>query len=179
MARWKLNVGHYLNVPGTEWEYKETDRTSGRQARKVFVVPLHLDPNVEADHNYPNEGMIVVAYDNKKYPRDYVFIGPPTPDMTPLDEEAEAISAKEAKNWRHPIEDEFIEGGGYSASILRDFERQIAEIQAGMQTKPAAPVSVNSVDPEDFARLQEQVAQLLAQNSELQETLKASKSRRI
>lgn len=102
MARWRLTAAHYLKVPGTEWEYKEVDMTSGRQARKVFPVPLHLDPNNPSDCNYPGD---IIVKQGKGEPRDIIFEGPPTPDMEPLDDEAEAISAKWREKWSHPIED--------------------------------------------------------------------------
>lgn len=101
MARWSLMNAHYLNVPGTEWEYKETT-DSGKQGRKIFPVPLHLDPNNPRDHNYPGE--IIVCHEGKGQPKDIVFVGPPTPDMTPLDDEAQAISDSMQPAWIHPIE---------------------------------------------------------------------------
>lgn len=103
MARWRLRIPHYLNVlPETEWEQKETDLLTGKQARKVYKVPMYLDPKDPTDCNYPGE--IIVCHDGKGQPRDKVFVGPPTPDMEPLDAEAEAISAAEAPNWVDPIE---------------------------------------------------------------------------
>lgn len=98
MARWRVTEKHYLNVPGTEYEYRETNETTGKQARKVFPVPLYLDPANPSDCNYPGE-IIVTHKADKAYPRDLIFVGPPTMGMAPLDEEAEAISAKMEKNW--------------------------------------------------------------------------------
>src|SRR6266705_2613092 len=103
MARWRLLTGHYLNVEGTEWEYKETDRNTGKQARKVFAVPLFMDPNDPSDHNYPGE-IIVANIADRAFARDIIFLGDPTPDMEPLDAEAEAISESLAPKWTHPIE---------------------------------------------------------------------------
>jgi hypothetical protein len=41
MARFRLKDKHYLHVlPGTEWEQKELDQVTGKQARKVYLVPL-------------------------------------------------------------------------------------------------------------------------------------------
>lgn len=108
MARWKLTEAHYLNVPGTQWEHKETDRSTGKQARKVFDVPLYLDPEQPADCNYFDDGVgeIIVCYEGKGQPRDIVFEGPPTKAMTPLDAEAEAITAPWREKWlgSDPIE---------------------------------------------------------------------------
>jgi hypothetical protein len=107
MARWSLKDSHYLSVPGTEWEYIESDRESGRRARKVYEVPVYLNPKTPSDWNYPSEQLVVVAdkYD-PKHPRDIVFTGPPTPDMEPMDEEAEKISQGyiDRGAWKHPLE---------------------------------------------------------------------------
>lgn len=104
MARWALKEKHYLRIPGTEWEYKETNEATGRQARKVFEVPLHLDPEYPGDQNYPDQ-VIVTNKPDPTYPRDYHFLGDPTPEMEPLDAEASAISASLQPKWSHPIED--------------------------------------------------------------------------
>lgn len=165
MARWRLTHSHYLNVPGTEWEYKETDRTTGRQARKVFPVPLLLNPEDPADCNYPGE--IIVSY--RANGRDIVFVGPPTPDMEPLDEEAQAISDKERPKWQHPIDS--LASQGYSQSLLDDFMRQMDDIQKGKRAKAAAPVSTSGIDPAAFAALQAQVQGLMEQNAMLQSKL--------
>lgn len=104
MARWRLMSAHYLKVPGTEYELKEVDRATGKQATKRFPVNLYLNPNDPADCNYPGE-IIVTSSKNKVYPKDIYFIGPPTSEMEPLDEEAEKISKQWEKKWEnHPIE---------------------------------------------------------------------------
>lgn len=175
MARWKLTTPHYLNVPGTEWEYKETDRSTGKQGRKVFEVPLLLHPDDPTQQN--RDGEVIVCYEGKGSARDHVFVGPPTPDMEPLDDEAQAISDRERHKWRHPIEGEFTGDGGYARGMLADFEKQIADLQAGIAAKPAAPVSAGGVSAEDFAKLQEQVASLMAANAELSSQLKRSGGR--
>lgn len=104
MARWRLMSAHYLNVPGTEYEHREVSRETGKQAVKRYPVPLFLNPNDPADCNYPGE-IIVADKANRLHPKDLVFVGPPTPEMEPLDEEAEKISAKHREKWdKHPIE---------------------------------------------------------------------------
>jgi hypothetical protein len=104
MARWRLINAHYLNtVTPTEWEYKETDRGSGKQGRKIFHVPLYMDPRDPADHNYPGEIIVSNQFD-KAFPKDIEILGDPTPDMEPLDEEAEAISESLQHKWVHPID---------------------------------------------------------------------------
>ncbi len=103
MARWRLINAHYLNVPGTEWEYKEVDRTTGKQGRKVYPVPMLMNPNDTADCNYPGE-IIVTNAESREYPRDILFLGDPTPEMEPLDTEAQAISDSLQDRWQHPID---------------------------------------------------------------------------
>lgn len=105
MARWRLTAAHYLKVPGTEWEQKETDQQTGKQGRKVYPVPLYLDPNNAADCNYPGE-IIVSNKHSAAHPKDIVFSGPPTPDMEPIDDEAIKITEPLKRKWEttHPIE---------------------------------------------------------------------------
>lgn len=159
MARWRLLNPHYINV-GDEWEYKETSKETGRQARKVFHVPTLLDPKDVSQCNY--DGEIVVGNGTKCMPKDYIFSGPPTPDMEPMDEEAQAISDSQRSKWIHPIESL---PGNFSQSILDIFQRQVDAAVVGAPTKP---ISVGQIDPSDFKALQEQVAQLMARNAELE-----------
>lgn len=152
MARWRLTASHYLNVPGTEWEQKETDRETGRQARKVYYVPLHLDPDNPADQNYPNDGVVIVCHEGKGMPRDIVFVGPPTPDMEPLDEEAKDISKAESSKWIHPIESL---DQSYGEGLIRQFERTMTEMLARQ-----GPVSAQQLP--DVTALLKQVEELSA-----------------
>ncbi len=141
MARWRLITGHYLNVlvdgEPIEWEYKEVDRTTGKQARKIFPVPMLMDPNDPADCNYPGE--IVVCHEGKGQRQDIIFVGDPTPDMEPYDEEAEAISASLRQSWEHPIES--------LPSTMSDGESAFMAklMEAVGQAKPVAnaPVSID------------------------------------
>ena len=169
MARWRLTDSHYLNVPGTEWEYKETDRETQRQVRKVYEIPLYLNPKERSDWNYPaDEAIIVSDRFDKAHPRDYVFVGPPTPDMEPLDEEAEKISQgyRDSGAWQHPID---ALNMTYSQSVLSDFERLIAQKVVEQNAKIMPPnLSLGGVSQESFDRLQEQVTQLMEQNAKLQ-----------
>ena len=162
MARWRLTAPHYLNVPGTEWEHKETDQSTGKQARKVFLVPALLNPDTASDCNYPGE--IIVCYDGKGQGRDIVFEGDPTPDMEPLDEEAEAISATFRAQWQHPIESLAPNGESYSSDLLRMLEAQLLKAGKG---EAAQAVPNSGVSREEFEALQAQLAALMAQNAEL------------
>lgn len=153
MARWRLLEPHHLNVPGTEWEYKEQDQVSGKQVRRVFPVPLLLDPRDASDHNYPGE--IIVSDGNGAQPRDIIFAGDPTPGMEPLDEAAEKISAARAPSWQHPVDSL---PGTFSQSLIENFEKQMLA-----PTKAASGVSAS-----EFEALKAQVAALVAENADLQ-----------
>ena len=72
MARWRLQGPHYLMTdPPAEWESKETDRNTGRQARKVYKVGRYLDPKDPSDCNYPELGEIIVCNGNNPQPTRY------------------------------------------------------------------------------------------------------------
>ena len=151
--RWRLRTPHYIHVPmlpdGTkvEWEHKEQNRDSGRTVRKMFVVPLMLDPRDGADCNYPGE--VIVAQDLPDHihpPRqDIMFEGDPTPDMEPLNEAAEAISEKHRYRWEHPIETLPANGGmnesekAFMENMMKAFAQQIGATQtASAPTVPKA-----------------------------------------
>lgn len=180
MARWMLKDSHYLAVPGTEWEYKETNRETGRQARKVYEVPIYLNPKDASDWNYPQQEAIIVS--NKfdpAFPRDIVFRGTPTPDMEPLDDDAQAVSDAERKNWINPIE---ALNMTYSESRLSEFERNIAELMAKGMPKASGPMpslSLSGVNPEAFEKMQQQIALLMEQNAKLQNALETAPKRRL
>lgn len=175
MAKWRLTAAHYLNVPGIEWEYKETDRTSGRQARKVYPVPLLLDPKDPSCCNRDGD-CIVVRGDAGR--GEYQFLGDPTPDMEPLDDEARAISETFKGKWINPIDALPANGDDYGSALVRAFERQISELVKSGAAQPAQPVSAGTVSAEEFAKLQEQVAALMAQNAELQQKARPTVARR-
>ncbi len=174
MARWRLTAPHYLNLnPSEEYSYEETDRETGRRNKQVFKVPRPLDPKDPRDCNY--NGEVVVGQGEGTMPKDYIFIGAPTPDMEPLDDAAKAISASYASQWKHPIDS--LEGnGGFSAAILADFTKQLAD--AMTMNKPVASKSLSGVSKEDFDALQEQVAALMARNAELEAKPAAKTARR-
>lgn len=132
MARFLLTDKHYLNVPGTEWEQRETDQISGKQVRKVYPVCLYLDPDDPADHNYPKhqgfDGQIIVTtVKSKEFPRDILFIGHPTMAMEPLDPEAEVLLEDIRKKWIHPIESL---SPISESPLLAQLQSQVFELQA-------------------------------------------------
>jgi hypothetical protein len=136
MARWKLMTPHYLNVEGEEWEYQETNRTTGRPQRTKFPVPRLLDirdPQCWTNQwgNKDNaEGEIIVCYKGKGDPKDIVFTGDPTPDMYPVDDEAKEISAKFETRWGAKPENM---AGDFSQSLIDKFQTELAMVQS----KPA------------------------------------------
>lgn len=134
MARWKLSTAHYLNVPGTEWEYTENDRYTGEPKRIRMPVPRLLDPkdprcwtNRWGPKDDP-EGEIIVCHQGKGNSSDVVFIGDPTPDMIPIDEEAQQLSASFEHQWSYKPDTDY--PGQYSQSLIDKFQIQMAEVEA-------------------------------------------------
>lgn len=167
MARWRLTQPHYLNtVPPTKYRYEETDRDTGERNVQEYEVPRLLQNENPRDCRSA-EGCVVS--DGKGALRgDWVYHGPPTPDMEPLDDEAEAISKAESPKWKQPMgEEAFPSQGNFQGALLEGLEKQLtaAFAQAGARIQPT---SVGGVDKESFDKLQEQVAILMAQNAELQ-----------
>lgn len=160
MARWSLRNPHYLNVPGNEWLHEETDRETGRRNRKMYTVPQLLDPNNPQDQNYRELGQVVVCHEGKGQPRDITFVGDPTPDMEPLDDEAEAINESHRMRWEHPIDTLPANGG------MDDKERAFMQNMMDSFSKAVAPQNA-SVPLDQFEELKKQVAELMAQNAEL------------
>lgn len=159
MARWRLINAHYLNIldpdtdKPTEWMYSETDRTSGKARRKIYNVPQLLDPKDPTLHNFGDD--IVVCQEGKGEPKDIVFFGPPTPDMEPMDAEAEAISASLQSKWIHPIDTLPVNGGMNEKETA--FMEQMMKAFAG-----AVPQTATSVSDERFVALEKTIAMLEA-----------------
>lgn len=112
MARWKLMAPHYMNlVNGADWEYVEN--SGGKHRRHRFLVPRMLNPNDPGDWNSRwgqrssnnivgnEEGEIIVALPGKGEGSDYEFLGDPTPDMMPIDDEARELSASFETRWSY------------------------------------------------------------------------------
>lgn len=139
MARWKLTEKHYLNVPGTRWEFQTVDRMTGRPQRKVYEVPLFLDPENEQDWTWKDgfDGAVIVCHEGKGEPRDLVFVGDPTPGMLPLDDEATAITAK--FSWTPTAGlDEDSKSNSYQNQLLMGMIDQMAELQTKATAAPMA-----------------------------------------
>lgn len=159
MARWRLRNPHYLNIlnpktgRSTEWEYQETDQFSGETDRSVFKVPKLLDTADPKCFNYPSQ--IIVCHEGKGEKPDIVFFGDPTPEMEPMDEEAEAISNGLRSKWEHPIETLPVNGGmNQQESAFMD---QMMKAFAGM-----GAAANQSVPKEQYDELAERLAKLEA-----------------
>src|SRR6267154_699070 len=160
MARWRLTCGHYLKtIPPVFWEYKEIDRNTGKNVVRRFEVPTLLDPNDPGDWNHRDgfgNGELVVAHEGKtEFTKDIIFLGPPTPDMVPLDKEAEEISAGYAKNWKHPIESL---SDRYADGIMESMQKEMASVMS----KSNQPSSI-----EGFSELMAAMTTIMKQNAEL------------
>lgn len=143
MARWKLTEAHYLNVPGTKWEYTMQNRVTGKPVRKVFDVPLFINPEDEADWNVREgfDGYVAVCHEGKGLPTDIIFLGDPTPGMLPLDEEAQALTAK--FKWKPTAgTDEESKMASFSQGILNGLIDQMSDAQ----TKASAPQAVAGME---------------------------------
>lgn len=115
MARWKLACSHYLmTVRPAKWRYSHTDRTTGELVEKEFLVPRMLDindpkcwtnrsgnPVSRGGNDMDAEGEVVVCIEGKGERGDIAFLGDPTPDMIPLDEEAQKISDSFQERWAY------------------------------------------------------------------------------
>jgi len=164
MARWRLMSSHYVNVEqlpdGTkiEWEHKETARESGRTVRKLYPVPMLLDPKDAADHNYPGEIIVANKFD-RAYPNDIILIGDPTDEMEPLDDEAEAILAPIRERKVHPI-DSLPINGGMSTAEQKFMENMMA--QFAKEIGASMPKANAAVPNDEVTELKERLAKLEA-----------------
>lgn len=158
--RWQLMQPHHLNVPGTEWEYTETSR-DGKPIRHKFNVPALLDPRDPADHNYRDVGIIVAHAPSDEGPKDIIFVGEPTPDMMPLNDEARAITKQLEPKWLKTVAD--IPGVDLADRLMAVFQAQAMNVQQGQ----APNGSVTGVSQEAFNALQSQFQELLKQNTAL------------
>jgi hypothetical protein len=148
MARWKLMTAHYLNTPGEEWEYTEQDRTTGRPKRVKFAVPRLLDPRDPAcwNNRWGNkdneDGEVIVCMPGKGESTDIIFLGDPTPDMVPIDDEAKAISESFAGLWQQKPENM---AGDYSQSLVDRFQIELSEAQSKPVEVPGMADLTNAI----------------------------------
>jgi len=170
MARWRLTAAHYLKIKDTRWRYEETDRETGERVEQVYDVPRFLDPSNPRDCR--SAGDCIVSFPEGAQRGDWILIDEkqmPTPDMEPLDADAEAITTEMQKHWTHPMEDMPSQGGFNQTALLEGLEKQLtAAFANASKAIGTQPVSLKGVDPDEFKQLQEQVAALMARNAELE-----------
>lgn len=143
--RWRLMTSHYLNVPGTEWEHNESDRTTGKAVRKLYAVPALLDPRNPNDCNRDGDCMVAHAIEGLRNERtDVIFLGDPTPDMEPINDEAEEISNGLKDKWAHPIDTLPANGGMNDAE--KAFMEKMMLAFAGAASAPNATVPKEDYD---------------------------------
>lgn len=162
--RWRLNSAHYLNVPelpdGTriEWEHKETARETGRSVRKLYAVPILLNPNDPADCNYPGELVVTRFVEGARIPvRDYIFKGDPTPEMEPLNEEAQVITDEFRQKWDHPMSQEGLAQASQLNSLEQSFLNAMTKAFAN-----GVPSANAALAQDDYNEMKERVAKLEA-----------------
>ena len=152
MARWKLACSHYINtVRQAKWRYSHTDRTTGENVEKEFIVPRLLDVNdpkcwtnrltmgapVSVGGSADNsEGEIIVCHPGKGEKSDVEFLGDPTPDMIPYDEEAETISATFKDHWAY--KPDTVDNSGFSQALVDRMEVPSTVEVEGMKDLVAA-----------------------------------------
>ena len=167
MARWQITEASYFKtIPPVEWEYKETSNETGRQGRVVLEVPMLLEPKDPSCHTPPNSGQIIVCHQGKGLPTDIVFEGPPTSSMTPLDDEAIAISNSMKSGWNHPIDSLAAQGQSLAPetlAMMESFAKQVGE---------AIKAPVQSISRSEFDTLKTQIAALVKRNEELEKNAK-------
>lgn len=138
--RWRLTGPHYLNVPGTEWEYSEITR-DGKQKRQRFPVPTYLDPAQPPTLANPNGSNveIIVCHVGKGQPGDIEFTDDPSPDMVPLDDEAKALSDELASTkWK--VQPELLHES-FGAHLERNLEKQLIALRETQKPQPLEGVS--------------------------------------
>lgn len=164
--RWRLTSPHYLNVfqlpDGTrcEWEHRETARETGRTVRKLFRVPILLNPNDPADFTHPGK-IIVTQYveGTRGQEGDIIFEGEPTPEMEPLNDEAEAITAKCKVRWFNPPIDSIPIKGGMNMDEQRFYDSMVR----AFEKVAGNPVVPNQTVPQaEYDALKERLAKLEA-----------------
>jgi hypothetical protein len=145
MARWRLIAKHYLNVEGTTYRREEQDRETGEQAVLELPVCRFLDPENPKDCRSQGDCVVFLkGSEGKPQKGDFVFTGGPTPDMEPLDAEAEAITETYRASWTNPIED-MPDGQPYADSIGRALENALtAAFAKGATIQPQSMGGVSA-----------------------------------
>lgn len=167
MARWKLVAPHYLvTTSPSQWEHVE--QRGGKQIRLRFDVPTLLDPADPSSWTRrwggrdDGDGEIIVCLGSGES-SDIVLPSEAsiTPDMTPIDDEAKAISAKYETHWSYKPD---TAENTFSQSLVDN-------LQAQFEVARATPAKV------EVEGLSEILASLAAGQKLLAETLSANHRR--
>lgn len=176
MARYRLTAPHYINVPGNQWEYKEIDRSTGKEKRHLRDVPMFLHPEDPGLWNYVTERgpmgqvvdghIIITTKEDPAFPKDIFFVGAPTMDMEPLDDEAKVAIATLQGKWKHPINDL---PGNFAEQLPMLWQ---AQLEAANNKKEAPTVSTRELD--DLRRQNNDLSQKIAELAAIVESLAAT-----
>jgi hypothetical protein len=132
-------------------------------ARHTYKVPVLLDTNNPQDFN--DADGIIVCFEGKGERNDITFVGNPTPDMEPLDDEAEEITAAAREKWDHPI-DSLPANGGMNDKEMAFMERMMKAFGGGQAVANTAVPNA-------------EVEALKAQVAKLTEMVQAKAERRV
>lgn len=163
--RWKLLTPHYIKVPGTVWTQEEQPFATPKRIKREFPVPLYLNPEDPSQWTERNEdrsfGYIVVCHAGKGKPSDTVFVGDPTPDMEPLDDEAREESAKFTGRWTMAGE---MPAGDFENNVFSYLLRQVDAVAARNVDTPEN-------DRAQLSSMTAQIADLISENENLKRRL--------
>lgn len=134
IPRWRLRNPHYLNTePSAVWRHEETSQASGEKTEVNYQVPRYLDPGDPKQCN--RDGDLIVCH-GKGEKGDWSFIGPPTPEMEPMNDAAQAITDAEAPKWEHPIESL---SNVADTSMITQLQRENATLKEQIAKSAEAP----------------------------------------
>lgn len=149
MARWKVTSKHYIHATQygqpTEWERQEINGDTGRMFRKAYKVPMLIDPEDPYCIN-KHEGFCVIAREGSERPGDIIFEGPPTADMEPMDDAAQAETDAEKHKWINPID-------GLPSELGQELGKQILDALSRQVDAGAKPTSLKGSSSDEVAAL--------------------------
>lgn len=151
--RWELNEPHYLFGTNAKYMKEEINMDSKKLARHFYDVPEYHDSGTIVYQGRPLLGT------------DIPFTGEPTPAMTPLDDEAQALSDKLRPKWISPIDNAALKAELAPETLLmmQAFAKEIGvQIAAGQNT----PVPEGSISRAEFAEMQKQLSALQTEKAQ-------------
>lgn len=159
---------HYLTVPGTHWEQNETDRNTGKSNRKVHNVGLLLNPDDAADCDRNGEIIVYSAVEGGRGPKfGHEFLGEPTPEMEPINDEAQTISDSLRAKWEKPFDSfQTAADGDFSTRLLAGIEKALNKASQNTGDVPGAtvvPITEYNALKDQMAEMQKQMDAIMAQ----------------